>query len=98
MMISNHYMITFEQNLAWKEAMTRKKEHWKAKLVVLKDKRVVENERMFIKEQMSNEKVLKEILWWSVVYQSIVLNKAMHYTLRLNQCNSNVECLLSPIL
>jgi hypothetical protein len=29
---------------------------------VLKDKRVVENERMFIKEQMSNEKVLKEIL------------------------------------
>jgi hypothetical protein len=27
---------------------------------VLKEKRVVKNERMFIKEQMSNEKVLKE--------------------------------------
>ncbi len=29
---------------------------------MLKEKRVVENERMFIKEQMSNEKVLKKSL------------------------------------
>jgi hypothetical protein len=27
---------------------------------VLKEKRVVENERMFIKEQMSNEKILRK--------------------------------------
>jgi predicted secreted protein len=75
MMISNHYMITLEQqNLAWKEATTRKREHWKAKLVVLKEKRVVENEKMFIKEQMSNEVVLKKffdeawstkVLYWT---------------------------------
>jgi hypothetical protein len=51
-------MITLEQNLAWKRETTRKREHWKAKLIALKEKRVVENERMFIKEQMSNEKVL----------------------------------------
>ncbi len=53
-------MITLEQDLAWKEATTRKREHWKGKLVVLKEKRVVENERMFIKEQMSNEKILRK--------------------------------------
>ncbi len=81
MMISNHYMITLEQNLAWKEATTRKREHWKAKLVVLKEKRVVKNERMFIKEQMSNEKVLKES--FDEAWSTIVLCWTKQCTLQL---------------